>query len=80
MRAQQLPETGSDDRVGLGHRHTGAHQAGRGAVRRFEHGVDLGLHGGRVFLHVDAEGQQAAGGRAGRGDVGSTGHRQQHRA
>lgn len=80
MWAQQLPEAGSDDRVGFGHRHAGAHQAGRGAVGGFEHRVDLGLCRGRVFLQVDAQGQQTAGGAARRRRVGGTGQRQQHPA
>jgi hypothetical protein len=65
VRAEQLPEAGSDHGVRFRHGHAGTHQAGRGAVRGLEHRVDLGLHGGRVFLHVDAERQQTAGGRTG---------------
>ena len=71
---------GADDGVGLRRRHAGPHQAGRAAVRGLEHRVHLGLHGGRVLLQVDAEGQQPAGGRPGRGATGRSGHRQQHRA
>ncbi|GAA3245837.1 hypothetical protein GCM10020256_73090 [Streptomyces thermocoprophilus] len=59
--AQQLPDTGAEDRVGFRHGHGGADEPGRGAVGGFEHGVYLGLGGGGVFVQVGAEGQQAAG-------------------
>lgn len=80
VRAEQLPEACSDDRVGLRHRYPGAHQTRRGAVRGLEHRVDLGLHGGRVFMDVYAEGQEAPGGRTCHGHIGCTGHGEQQRA
>lgn len=80
VRAEQLPEPCSDDRVGFRYRDPGAHQAGRGAVGGLEHRVDLGLYGGRVLMDVDAEGQETAGGRAGHRHVGRAGHREQQSA
>lgn len=80
MRAEKLPQAGSEHRVGLRYRHAGPDQAGRGAIRWLEHRVDLGLPGGAVFLHVNAEGQEAAGGRATYRRLGAAGHRQQQRA
>ena len=56
-----------------------AHQARHGAVGGLEDRVDLSLDGGRVFLQVDAERQQAAGRRPGRGRAGRAGQREQHR-
>ena len=49
---------------GFGARDAGADQARSAAVGGLEHRVHLGLDGGRVFLQVDAERQQAAGRRS----------------
>ena len=79
MRAEQLPHAGADDGVRFRGRDARAHQARPGAVGGLEDRVDLGLYGGRVFLQVDAEGEQAAGRRPGRGRAGRAGQREQHR-
>src|SRR5690606_22805385 len=55
----------------------GAHQPGRAAVGGFEDRVDLGLHGGGVFLEVHPERQQPAGGAGRGGGAGRAGDRQQ---